>query len=62
MLGIIRKGIENTMADILMPLYKSMVGPHLEYWVLFWSFHLKKDRVALEKVQKWLPMSGRFGR
>uniref|UniRef100_A0A8C3FA90 Reverse transcriptase domain-containing protein n=1 Tax=Chrysemys picta bellii TaxID=8478 RepID=A0A8C3FA90_CHRPI len=48
MLGIIKKGIEN----ILLPLYKSMVRPHLEYCIQMWSPHLKKDILALEKVQK----------
>ena len=52
MLGVIRKGIENKSAGIIMPLYKSMVRPHLEYCVQFWSPHLKKDIIALEKVQR----------
>ncbi|CAM4625917.1 unnamed protein product [Caretta caretta] len=33
-LGIIKKGIENKTENILLPLYKSMVRPHLEYCVL----------------------------
>ncbi|CAM4653692.1 unnamed protein product [Lepidochelys kempii] len=52
MLGIIKKGIENKMENILLPLYKSMVCPHLEYCIQMWSPHLKKDIVALEKVQR----------
>ena len=51
MLGIIKKGIENKTANIIMPLYKMVVGLHLEYWVPFWSPHLKKDIVEMEKVQ-----------
>ena len=43
MLGIIRKGIENKTANIILPLYKSMVRPHLEYCVQFWSPHLQKN-------------------
>uniref|UniRef100_A0A8C0GWC5 Uncharacterized protein n=1 Tax=Chelonoidis abingdonii TaxID=106734 RepID=A0A8C0GWC5_CHEAB len=31
MLGIIKKGIENKTENILLPLYKSMVRPHLKY-------------------------------
>ena len=50
--GIIRKGIENKTANIILPLYKSMVRPHLEYCVQFWSPHLQKDIVEMEKVQK----------
>uniref|UniRef100_K7F1Z4 Reverse transcriptase domain-containing protein n=1 Tax=Pelodiscus sinensis TaxID=13735 RepID=K7F1Z4_PELSI len=52
MLGIIRKGIENKTQNILLPLYKTMVHPHLEYCVQMWSPHLKKDLLALERVQK----------
>ncbi|CAM5114425.1 unnamed protein product [Natator depressus] len=33
MLGISKKGIENKMENILLPLFKSMVRPHLEYCI-----------------------------
>ncbi|CAM4639967.1 unnamed protein product [Lepidochelys kempii] len=52
MLGIIKKGIDNRTENIIFPLYKSMVRPHLEYCVQMWSPHLKKDLLELEKVQK----------
>ncbi|CAM5145241.1 unnamed protein product [Eretmochelys imbricata] len=52
MLGIIKKGIENKTENLLLPLHKSMVRPHLEYCAQMWSPHLKKDILALEKVQK----------
>ena len=52
MLGIIRKGIENKMASIILPFYKSMVWPHLEYCVRFWLPHPKKYIIEPEKVQK----------
>uniref|UniRef100_A0A8C3H706 Reverse transcriptase domain-containing protein n=1 Tax=Chrysemys picta bellii TaxID=8478 RepID=A0A8C3H706_CHRPI len=42
MLGIIKKGIENKTENILLPLYKSMVCPHLEYCVQMWSLISKK--------------------
>ncbi|CAM5150171.1 unnamed protein product [Eretmochelys imbricata] len=42
MLRIIKKGIENKVENILLPLYKSMVRPHLEYCVQMWSPQLKK--------------------
>ena len=52
MLGIIKRGIENKTANILMPLYKTMVRPHLKYCIQFWLLHLKKGVVELKKVQK----------
>ncbi|CAM4587787.1 unnamed protein product [Lepidochelys kempii] len=52
LLGIIKKGVKNKTENILLPLYKSMVRPHLEYCIQMWSPHLKKDILALEKVQK----------
>ncbi|CAM4478002.1 unnamed protein product [Lepidochelys kempii] len=42
MLGIIKEGIDNRTENIMLPLYKSMVHPHLEYSVHMWSLHLKK--------------------
>ena len=48
----VRKGIENKTANTILPLYKSMVRPHFEYCVQFWSPHLKKDIIELEKGQK----------
>ncbi|CAM5132666.1 unnamed protein product [Eretmochelys imbricata] len=72
MLRIIKKGIENKLENILLPLYKSMVRPHLEYCVQMWSPHLKKDILALEKVQRratkmirgleWIPYEERLKR
>ncbi|CAM4622379.1 unnamed protein product [Lepidochelys kempii] len=52
MLGIIKKGIDNKTEDILLPLYKSMVRPHLGYCMQTWSPHLEKGILELEKVQK----------
>ena len=52
MLGIIRKGTENKIANSIMPLYKTMVRPHLEYCLQFWLLQLKKEIMELEKVQR----------
>ena len=40
------------MANVIMPLFKTLLGPHLEYYIQFWLPHLKEDIVELEKVQK----------
>ena len=50
-LGIIRKCFINKGVDIILPLYKSLVRPRLEYCVQAWSPFLVKDRVV-RKVQK----------
>jgi len=38
--------------DIVLPLYKSLVWPHLEYCVQAWRPHLHKDIDLIEKVQR----------
>ena len=36
----------------MLPLYKSLVRPHLEYEVQFWSPHLRWDIDKIDKVQR----------
>jgi len=50
-LGIIRTTISYKSADILLPLYKTIVRPLVEYCTPAWSPHYIKDKTPLEKVQ-----------
>ena len=52
MLCIIKRGTENKTVNIIMALYKMLVRLHPEYSIQFWSPHLKKGIVELEKVKK----------
>ena len=36
----------------LIPLYKAIVRPHLEYCIQAWNPHLRKDVDMLEKIQR----------
>ena len=52
---MIRRSFINKCVDIILPLYKSLVRPRLEYCVQAWSPIsplLRKDTKLLEKVQK----------
>ena len=51
MLGFINRNFSFKNKDIIPPLYISLVRPHLEYAVQFWSPHHSKDIAKLESVQ-----------
>ena len=51
-LGMIYRSFTYKSKDIILPLYKSLVRPHLEYGVQAWRPHLIKDINLIEKVQK----------
>jgi len=36
----------------MLSLYKSLVRPHVEYCIIAWNPHYKKDRELIEKVQR----------
>ena len=51
-LGMIRRNITYKEKSFIVPLYKAIVRPHLEYCILAWNPHLRKDIDMLEKIQR----------
>lgn len=51
-LGMISRSFVSRSKEILIPLYKTLVRPHLEYCIQAWRPHLQKDIIQLEKVQR----------
>ena len=45
-LGMIRRNISYKDKSLIVPLYKAIVRPHLEYCIQAWSPYLRKDRYA----------------
>ena len=52
MLAFIGQNIEFKNCQVMLQLYRTLVRPHLEYSVQFWSPHYQKDVEALERAQK----------
>ncbi len=52
MLGSIKRNFSFKNKDIIVPLYNSLVRPHLEYAVQFWSPHVTKNIGKSEAVQR----------
>ncbi len=53
MMGLINRNFSFKTKDIILPLCTSLVKPHLEYAMQFWSPHHSKDIAKLEAVQRW---------
>ena len=47
----IYRTVTHKSIQTVVPLYKALVRPHLEYCSLVWSPYLKKDILSIEKVQ-----------
>ena len=50
-LGMIKRSIVFKSREILLPLYKSLVRPLVEYCTPAWSPHYHKDKELIERVQ-----------
>ena len=50
-LGMIKRTIAYKSPDILLPLYKTLVRPLVEYCTTAWSPHYNKDKVLLKKIE-----------
>ena len=51
MLGLIKRNFQDKSKDTVMPLYISLVRPHLEYFCQVWSPYLSKDINLIDGVQ-----------
>lgn len=52
LVGFIERTFEFKSEKVILALYNSLVRPHLEYCVQFWSPYYKKDIEKLEKIQR----------
>ena len=51
-LGLIRRNITYKEKKLIIPLYKAIVRPHLEYCMQAWRPYRKKDIDTLERIQR----------
>ena len=51
-IGMIRRNITYKEKGLIVPLYKAIVRPHLEYCIQAWRPYLRKDIDMIEKVQR----------
>ena len=51
-LGLIRRTIMYKKKQLIVPLYKAIVIPHLEYCIHAWRLYRKKDIDKLERIQR----------
>ncbi|GAB0191042.1 hypothetical protein GRJ2_001569500 [Grus japonensis] len=51
-LGCIKRSVTTKLREVILPLYSTLMTPHLQYCIQLWGPQHKKDMELLERVQR----------